>query len=113
MVAPEDTTINNQSMAAVFWTHIGRNEPAEHSMQHFTGRYSIASISEQEMQGWQQTKIPLGLPSLNRFQPESFAVKHSSNTTPLKVLEADGAIGRLNKIKDITHFIGDLRACSE
>lgn len=25
---PEDTTINNQSMAAVFWTHIGRNEPS-------------------------------------------------------------------------------------
>lgn len=75
--------------------HISRNEPAEHNMQHFTGRYSVAAISEQEIQSWQQATLPLGLPALNRFQPESFAVKHSGNTTPLKVLDADGVTGWL------------------
>lgn len=75
--------------------HIGQNEPAEQSMQHFTGRYSVAAINQEEIQSWQQTKIPLSLPALNRFQPESFTVKHSSNITPLKVLEANGVEGWL------------------
>lgn len=75
--------------------HISRNEPAEQTMQHFSGRYSVAAISQEEIQSWQQAKIPLSLPALNRFQPESFAVKHSSNTMPLKVLEANGVEGWL------------------
>ena len=75
--------------------HIGRNEPAEQSMQYFSGRYSVAAISQEELQSWQKPMIPLSLPALNRFQPDSFAVNHSSNTTPLKVLDADGVTGWL------------------
>lgn len=75
--------------------HIGQNEPAEQSMQYFTGRYSVAAINQEEIQSWQQTKMPLSLPALNRFQPESFSVKHSSNITPLKVHEANGVEGWL------------------
>lgn len=70
--------------------HISKQEPAEHRMQHFEGRYSIAEISGEEVQSWQQPKIPLSLPALNRFQPESFAVHHSSNNTPVKVLDHPG-----------------------
>lgn len=81
--------------------HIGRNEPAEQSLPHFTGRYSVSTISEEEIQSWQQDKIPLSLPALNRFQPESFSVKHSSNTTPQKVYETDGVTGWLTGSK---HF---------
>ncbi|MEH8017070.1 insulinase family protein [Rheinheimera muenzenbergensis] len=75
--------------------HISRSEPAEQTMQHFSGRYSVAAISQEEIHSWQQPMMPLSLPALNRFQPESFAVKHSSNTTPLKVLDADGVMGWL------------------
>ncbi|KKO46008.1 hypothetical protein WG68_07940 [Arsukibacterium ikkense] len=70
--------------------HISKQEPAEHKLHYFEGQYAVADISEQEMQSWQQPLIPLVLPGLNRFQPESFAVKHSPDTTPVKVLDEAG-----------------------
>ena len=39
--------------------HISKQEQAEHRLQHFDGRYSIAEISDEEVQSWQQPKIPL------------------------------------------------------
>lgn len=70
--------------------HISRNEPADQDVPHFTGRYSVTDIGKDEIQSWQQPKVAMSLPALNRFQPESFAVSHSSNKTPVKVLEAEG-----------------------
>ena len=48
--------------------HISRNEPAEHNMQHFTGRYSVAAISEQEIQSWQQAAELMYLPYDDKLQ---------------------------------------------
>lgn len=70
--------------------HIGKQEPAEHALHDFNARYSVAEISQEERQSWQQSKLPLSLPELNRFQPESFALHHSKNSTPIKVLDKPG-----------------------
>ncbi|MBV2130279.1 insulinase family protein [Arsukibacterium indicum] len=70
--------------------HISQQEPAKQKLNYFEGRYAIADLSEQEMQSWQQPLIPLSLPELNRFQPESFALKHAKNNIPQKVLDEAG-----------------------
>lgn len=69
--------------------HISQGEPATESLQYFTGKYSVAEINQQELTAWQQPLIPLALPGLNRFQPESFAIKHSAFTQPTQIIKQD------------------------
>ncbi|MCC5827407.1 insulinase family protein [Alkalimonas sp.] len=70
--------------------HISQQEPAEHELTFFEGRYSVQPIGEEQLQAWQQPLLPLSLPALNRFQPESFAVQHSDYSQPTQVLNEGG-----------------------
>lgn len=69
--------------------HISQREPATESLQYFTGKYSVTEINQQELSAWQQQLIPLTLPALNRFQPESFAIKHNAFTQPTQIIKQD------------------------
>lgn len=69
--------------------HISQREPATESLQYFTGKYAVTEINQQQLSAWQQPLIPLALPGLNRFQPESFALKHSAYTKPTQIYKQD------------------------
>lgn len=69
--------------------HISQREPATESLQYFSGKYAVTEINQQELTAWQQPLIPLALPELNRFQPESFALKHSAYTKPTQIYKQD------------------------
>lgn len=70
--------------------YISQQEPAEQELTYFEGRYSVQPISEEQQLAWQQPMLPLSLPQLNRFQPESFALKHSDYNKPTLVLNEEG-----------------------
>lgn len=69
--------------------HISQREPATESLQYFSGKYAVTEINQQQLSAWQQPLIPLALPGLNRFQPESFALKHSAYTKPTQIYKQD------------------------